>query len=94
MVGLLPGTDAVSGKPHSSWVSASHEQDGGCFTEETPSWPNPLPSPVVLLTVVDDSRHPQVRRHALEAILIIILAVMCGTDNGTEVRLFGHRKQA
>lgn len=37
---------------------------------------------------------PQVRRHVLEAILLIaILAVICGADNGTEVEFFGLQKQ-
>ena len=56
--------------------------------------PTPVPL-VVLLTMADDARHPRIRRHALEAILLIVtLAVVCGADNGTEVGLSATRKQA
>ncbi len=48
-----------------------------------------------LLVEGDDPRRPQARHHSLEAILLIaILAIICGADNGTEVEFFGLQKQA
>ncbi|MYD91315.1 MAG: transposase family protein [Caldilineaceae bacterium SB0662_bin_9] len=87
--------EAWSDQPHSNLDCTGSGQDGGFLPPWSPAHGRPASVPLVsLLTKVDNPRRPQARRHALEAILLIVtLVVICAVDNGTEVEFFSLQKQ-